>query len=155
MSAQVLSINTLPARRDIFLPTQRIIKAQTQLNELMKTPLKRLLIWTPRVLCLLFAAFISLFAADVFGEGYGFWQTILALLIHLIPTWILLAVLVLSWRREWTSGILFNVLGALYLVMFWGRFHWSAYLCISGPLFLVGTLFTLNWLYRSELRTET
>jgi hypothetical protein len=121
----------------------------------MKTPLKRLLFWTPRILCLLFAAFISIFAADVFGQGYGFWQTVLALLMHLIPTWIVLIVLAISWRREWVGGVLFIALGVLYLIMSWGRLHWSAYLCISGPLLLVGTLFFLNWLYRKELRTSS
>jgi hypothetical protein len=48
---------------------------------------------------------------------------------------------------------MFIALGVLYLVMAWGRFHWSAYLLISGPLFLVGVLFLINWLYRAELRT--
>ena len=120
----------------------------------MKTPLKRLLFWTPRILGLLFAAFISIFAADVFGEGYGFWKTVLALLIHLIPTWIVLIVLALSWRREWVGGILFTALGALYLIKFWGRFHWSAYVCIAGPLFLVGVLFFLSWLSRRDLRAN-
>jgi hypothetical protein len=118
----------------------------------VKTPLKRLLFWTPRILCLLFAAFISLFALDVFGEGHGFWQTALALLMHLIPTGIVLAVLAISWRWEWAGGILFTALGALYLFQFWGRFHWQTYLCISGPLFFVGVLFFLNWLCRRELR---
>jgi hypothetical protein len=121
----------------------------------MKTPLKQLLFWTPRVLCILFAAFISTFAADVFGEGYGFWKTILALLIHLIPTGIVLVILAISWRWEWVGGILFTALGALYLIMFWGRFNWSVYLVIAGPLFLVGVLFFLNWLFPKKLRTST
>lgn len=121
----------------------------------MKTPLQRLLFWTPRILCILFAAFMSIFAADVFGEGYGFWRTIQALLIHLIPTWIVLIVLAAAWRWEWAGGIIFIALAALYLAKFWGRFHWSAYLLISGPLFLIGVLFFLNWLCRRQLRTST
>jgi len=79
----------------------------------MTTPPKQLLFWSPRILCLLFAAFISIFAADAFGEGYGFWKTILALLIHLIPTGIILVILAISWRWEWVGGILFIALGAL------------------------------------------
>ena len=118
----------------------------------MKSPLKQMLFWTPRILCLLFAVFISLFAADVFSEGYGIRKTVLALLVHLIPTWVILIVLAVSWRREWVGGILFTALGALYLIQFWGRFHWSAYLCISGPLFIIGVLFFLNWRCRRELR---
>ena len=120
----------------------------------MKKPTKRLLFWTPRILCILFAVFVSLFALDVFGEGYGFWKTLLVLAMHLIPTGIILIVLAISWRWEWVGGIVFNVLGVLYPVMFWGRFPWSVYLVISGPLFLIGVLFLLNWLCRRELRTS-
>jgi hypothetical protein len=122
---------------------------------IMKKLTKRLLFWTPRILCILFAVFVSLFTLDVLGEGYGFWKTLLALLMQLIPTGIILSVLAISWRWEWVGGIMFNVLGVLYLVMFRGRFPWSAYLVISGPLFLIGALFLLNWLCRREFRTNT
>jgi hypothetical protein len=121
----------------------------------MKTPNKQLLYWTPRILGLLFAAFISMFALDVFDEHRGFWDTAVALAMHLIPTAILLVVLILSWRWEWIGGVVFLGLGALYLVKFWGRFHWSAYAMIAGPLFLLGILFLLNWSRRSELRAKT
>ncbi len=117
----------------------------------MQRPVPRVLFWAPRILGILFAIFISVFALDVFEEGYGFWETILALLVHLIPTAILVAVLVISWRWEWVGGVLFPALGVLYLVMAKG-FHWSAYLMVSGPLFLMGVLFLVNWLYRGELR---
>ena len=114
---------------------------------------KRVVYWAPRILGLLFAAFISLFALDVFGEGYGFWETIAALIMHLIPTAILLAILALAWRREWIGAILFAALGVGYLVMAGGKFEWATYLLISGPLFLIGVLFLVNWLFRKELRT--
>jgi hypothetical protein len=113
---------------------------------------KRLLFWTPRILCLVFAVFISLFALDVFGEGYGFWEAILAFLIHLIPTGIILIVLAISWRWEWVGGILFIALGTAYIVTTWERFRWPAYLVISGPLLVIGVLFLVNWRYRGELR---
>jgi hypothetical protein len=118
----------------------------------MNTLTKRLLFWTPRILCLLFAGFVSLFALDVFQEHSGFWDTALALCMHLIPTWILLGILALAWKWEWVGGVLFSSLGALYLIAFWGRFHWSTYLILSGSLFLLGALFLLNWWRRSELR---
>lgn len=121
----------------------------------MKTSVQRSLFWTPRILCLLFAAFLSVFALDVFGEGFGFWQTVLALLVHLIPTWIILIVLAISWRWEWVGAVLFSALGVLYPVLFWGRFNWYVYLFMSGPLFLVGSLFLLNWLFRRELRASS
>ena len=120
----------------------------------MERPAKRLLYWTPRVLCILFAAFISIFAADVFGEGRGFWQTALALLMHLIPTFLIVAVLIVSWRREWIGGILLIMLGVLYVVWAWNKpfAKWYVFLMIAGPPVLVGALFLLNWRYRAELR---
>src|SRR5689334_11501145 len=101
----------------------------------MKRLAQRVLFWAPRILCILFAVFVSLFALDVFGEGHGFWQTCLALLMHLIPTGIILLALVVSWRWEWVGAILFTAFGALYLFFFWGRFHWSVYVLLSGPSF--------------------
>jgi len=120
----------------------------------MNTGLKRVLFWTPRVLCILFALFLSLFALDVFSEGYGFGETILALLIHLVPVYIVVIVLVIAWRWEWVGAILFTALALFYLVWSWGRFHWSVYLVISGSLVLLGVLFLFNWIYRAQLRTR-
>lgn len=114
-----------------------------------KTSIKRCLYWTPRILSLLFAGFISLFALDVFGEHHGFWNTLLALLMHLIPTGILLLILAVSWRWEWVGGLLFPALGTFYLVAFWGKFHWTAYVIVSGSLFLLGALFFWNWKHRA------
>jgi len=121
----------------------------------MKTATSRLLFWTPRVLTLLFAAFVSIFALDVFDLGYGVWKTILALLIHLIPTGLILVLLAVTWRWEWIGGILFPALGAWYVCAFWGRFPWSVYVIMAGPLFLLGILFLFNWRYRTELRARS
>ena len=41
---------------------------------------QKTILWTPRVLAILYAAFISVFALDVFGEGYGFPVVLWALL---------------------------------------------------------------------------
>jgi len=118
----------------------------------MKKLMPRLLFWTPRILGIVFALFVSIFALDVFGEGHGFWKTTLALLIHLIPTAIILLVLAISWRWEWVGAILFPALGLWYLLTTWGRFHWSAFVGIAAPLFLMGVLFLCDWLYQASLR---
>jgi hypothetical protein len=121
----------------------------------MNKRLKQVVIWTPRILCLLFAAFISLFALDVFGAGYGFWETTLALLIHLVPTWLILISLGVAWRWEWIGAILFVALGAWYIIEAWGQFTWITCVMISGPAFLIGALFLVNWLFRAQLRPGT
>lgn len=121
----------------------------------MKTSARRLLFWSPRVLSLFFIAFISMFALDVFNEHTSFWNVTRALLMHLIPSGILLLILALSWRWEWVGGVVFTGLALFYLIAFWGRFHWSAYAVISGSLMTLGLLFLLNWNKRAQLRLES
>ncbi len=119
-----------------------------------RSPGMQLLYWSPRALCIVFALFISMFAMDVFEEGRGIWQTMLALFMHLIPTFLLLVLLAVSWRREWIAGALFPLLGVLYVVSVWGRPFAtpSTLLLMAGPLVLTGALFLLNWSYRQRLR---
>jgi hypothetical protein len=119
----------------------------------MKGPVNRLLFWSPRVLCITFALFVSLFALDVFSEGLGVMKTLLALSIHLIPTAFIVVVLAVSWRWEWVGGILFVAIAILYMIG--ARHHPSWVVLISGPLFLVGALFLLNWLRRGEIRATS
>jgi hypothetical protein len=114
----------------------------------------RALYWAPRILSILFAGFISLFALDVFGERYSFWETLLALTMHLVPTALIVIVLILAWRWEWIGALAFLSLGIWYLLMTWGRMHWTAYVFISGPLFLLAILYFLNWLWRSKLKPD-
>ena len=120
----------------------------------MSQTVKKILFWTPRILGLLIAIFVSLFALDVFGEGYSFWETITALAMHLIPTAVILITLAVAWRWERAGGILFIGLGLLYITLFWDPSRLPAYLMISGPLFLVGVLFLLNGFYREEISAQ-
>lgn len=117
----------------------------------MSKSMKRVLLWTPRVLGILFAIFISLFALDVFAEGYTLGEMLIAFTMHMIPTALVLVALALAWRWEWLGGLLFIGLGVYYIVMAGGRVHWAAYLAISGPLFLIGAWFLYNWTLREEL----
>jgi hypothetical protein len=107
---------------------------RTAMNETSK----RFVYGTPRILCIAFAALISMFAMDVFSEPVGIWQKAMDLVIHLIPTGIFLAILAVTWRREWIGGILFPLLAVLHVVK-WG-FHWSVYVIIDGPLLVIGAL---------------
>jgi hypothetical protein len=117
----------------------------------MKDVRGRLLYWTPRILGILFAAFISLFALDVFGAGYSAGELVVALLMHLIPTGLVVVALVIAWRWEWLGAILFAALGLWYIILAWGDMHWSAYLFITGPLLLIAALFLIDWRHRRNL----
>jgi len=123
-----------------------------------KTPMsstsKQILFWSPRVLSILFAVFISTFALDVFNEGYDFWKTLLALAIHLIPSVIILILLMVAWRWEWIGGIVFLIFAASYIVMAWRRFPLSVYFVVAGPMVFISILFFINWKYRTEVQTK-
>lgn len=116
--------------------------------------MKRLMLWTPRVICIVFAAFLAIFALDVFSTPGGFWYKALALFMHLIPTGIVLIVLAIAWRREWIGAVFFPLLAAFHLVTKSGQLHGSAYAVIDGPLLLLGILFLINWRKRTLLRTN-
>ena len=121
----------------------------------MKRSAKQILFWSPRVLGILIAVFVSLFALDVLGEGYSIVETIVALAMHLIPTFVILIVLGIAWRWEWIGGFLFVTLGVLYITLFWEPSNLPAYLVISGPLFLTGILFLLDGCYHSATLPES
>ncbi len=118
----------------------------------MNPTTRRLLYWTPRILCMAFAAFLALFAMDVFGMPMDPWQKALALLMHLIPTIIMVLAVVIVWRREWIGAGLFPLLALAHLVSKWGQLDWIAYVMIEGPLVLLGILFWFNWQNRATLR---
>ncbi len=112
----------------------------------------RLLYWSPRVLSIVLVLFLGMFALDVFGESRGFWQTIAAFLIHLIPAMLIAGVLIAAWRWEWIGAALYSVAAVYYAVtVLPGHMDWAA--TISVPLLAIAALFLMNWMERSELRS--
>src|ERR1035437_8387888 len=111
----------------------------------------RLLFWSPRILTIAFAIFLSLFALDVFNEVSGFWQEAIAFSIHLLPAVVVVTFLVIAWRWEWVGATLFAATAAAYAI--WALPKHLSWACgIAGPLLVIAGLFLVNWFKRSELR---
>jgi hypothetical protein len=108
-----------------------------------------LLLWAPRVTGILMAAFLGLFALDAF-DGRSFLAALPAFAIHLIPSFLVLAVVAIAWKAEWIGAVAFLGLAVLYAVMVRGRIDWVA--LISGPLVIIGVLFLASWRHHGELR---
>lgn len=112
------------------------------------------LYWTPRILSIVFILFLMLFSLDVVEMGLGFWGTVGAFLIHSIPSFVLLAVLIVSWKREIVGGVGFIVAGLVYIGLLmrnpfeWYLMAWA--MQISGVAFLVGILFLVGWKKRKN-----
>jgi hypothetical protein len=102
--------------------------------------MKQFIRWAPRVLGVLFILFISIFALDAFEEGMPLWEQIIGFLIHLVPTYILIAFLLVAWKFPLAGGLLFIGIGIFY-ILFARNFNPFTYLIISGPAILTGALF--------------
>lgn len=110
---------------------------------------RKILHWSPRILALLFVAFLCLFSFDGFNEFNG-WKSVLAVIIHLaVPAIVLLATIV-AWKRDLAGAIVFCVLAIYYVYMVGLDRHWSWYASISGPALLTALLFFINWLYQKK-----
>jgi len=112
--------------------------------------MKKWIYWLPRILSILFILFLSLFSLDVFGNNYTFWETVLGLLMHNIPSIILTILLIIAWRYELVGAIGFILGGLIYIgsLLMNAQFEWymlSWSLIISGPAFVIGILWILNW----------
>ncbi len=108
--------------------------------------------WAPRVLGILCVVLVGSFALDVFGQGAGPWKTLGALLVHLVPAFLVALAPAAVWRWPGAGAVLFLALAVLYVVWAWGRFSWTASVPISAPLALTGVLFLADWLYRNKLK---
>lgn len=94
--------------------------------------MKKFLYWLPRIISILFIIFISSFALDVFENPQWF----LPLLIHLIPSFILIILTIIAWKYERFGGFAFIVAGLLLLI-----FTNFKSPIIFIPIIVIGALF--------------
>ena len=106
--------------------------------------MNKILKWTPRVLVMLYIAFISLFSLDVFGEGYVWYEAIVGWFMHMIPSFVLIGLLIWAWHKPKWGGIAFLVLAVAFTVFFNTYREIITFLLLTVPLVLIGVLFLLN-----------
>jgi hypothetical protein len=111
---------------------------------------QQIYILDPRILSIVFIVFLTLMSLDVISPELSLWQIITGLLIHNIPTLVMIIVLIVSWRHEIVGAIAFLLTGLLYIIMttraeiaWYLALSWS--IIIAGPAFLIGILFLINW----------
>jgi hypothetical protein len=120
--------------------------------------------WIPRILCILAILFISMFALDSFEPGQTIWQQLAAFAMHLIPSFILIAVLLLAWKWELTGGVIFLLIGiSLSPFIFSMNYHnnhsiWMSLgiiLLITFPFVVVGVLFIISHFVKRKYAQQT
>ena len=128
----------------------------------MKTKIK-IVHWTPRILCILAILFISLFALDAFDPKLTVWEQILGFLMHMIPSFILLAFLLIAWKWERTGGFVFITIGLITSpLVFTHNYNMNESVwmslgiigIITLPFILVGGLFLLSHHLKKKMETK-
>ncbi len=123
------------------------------------TNMIKLVHWLPRIICILAILFISIFALDAFEPGLTLWQQIGGFLIHLIPSFVLIIILLVAWRWELTGGMILIVLAVgLMPFIYSGNYAnnhsvWislSIILSINFPFALAGVLFILSYYLKKK-----
>jgi len=113
----------------------------------------KLIHWVPRILVILAILFVSMFAMDSFSPERTFWQNTAAFLMHLIPSFVLVALLIVAWKWEKIGGIILTIVGLVFSVFVFilnlGRNHsvWislSIVLMICFPFVIAGVLFIIS-----------
>lgn len=99
------------------------------------------LIQVPRFLAILFILFISLFALDSFPGEAPFLQEFVGFLIHLIPSFVIIGLLAVSWNRPFMGGWLFALLSVLFTVFFGNYRSLLEFVTLSLPLIVISVLF--------------
>ncbi len=105
----------------------------------------KIVFFIPRVLSILFICFIGMFSFDSFDGKHSFVEMFLGFLIHNIPTFILLFILIFAWKKSLLGAILF-ILAAIGMFLFIKIRHFSYFLLLIAPLLLLSVLFFTDWI---------
>jgi hypothetical protein len=97
------------------------------------------------ILGVLYAVALLVFAADVFNHEQNIAQTFYDLLLHLLPTAVILLIVFVAYNRPLIGAIIYLVLGLMYIITGWARMHWSAHVLIAGPHLLLSAIYITAW----------
>ena len=102
----------------------------------------KFIFWTPRILLIVFALFLVIFSFDVFDSASGLGEILIGLLIHNLPSFVLLIILIISWKHDLIGGIIFMILGAARVV---GTIVSLAMVPIGmiNPMLIIGSMVSL------------
>jgi hypothetical protein len=104
----------------------------------------KLFYWLPRVLTILSILFMALFSLDSFGGNGSVWKKMMVFLMHNIPVFILIVILIIAWKREVAGGIIL-ILASITAGIFFHSFTGNpGSIIVIAPFFLEGLLFILH-----------
>lgn len=108
-------------------------------------------LWVPRIAMIIYIAFLSLFSLDAFSTDLTFGEQILDFLKHSIPSLVLAAVLVFTWRNPMIAGFSFIIIGLIMAGYFQHYKRWDWFAAIDLPVILIGATF---YIYHKFIRSK-
>ncbi|MCX5765850.1 MAG: hypothetical protein NTZ43_01315 [Gemmatimonadetes bacterium] len=108
---------------------------------------ERALLWTPRVLGIVYALLVASFALEVFNEPGEMSDKLGSFLIRLSPAVLLGVAVALAWTLENWGGLLYLLVALIYPALHWGSMEWSQLALLSGvPVVIALLCFAHHWL---------
>jgi hypothetical protein len=121
----------------------------------------KFIFWAPRILLILFALFLGIFSFDVFDSCNGFFECVLGLFMHNLPSLILLVILAISWKHELVGAVIFIILGSICIIgiivsLLLSPIEMINPILIIGSVvfFLIGILFFIGWKQKKKIRKK-
>jgi hypothetical protein len=90
-----------------------------------------------------YALALLVFAADVFIKEQSITQTVFDLLLHLLPTGVVLLFVFVGYKKPLIGAAICLVSGLIYVITGWSNMHWTAHVIIAGPLLVLSMLYIM------------
>lgn len=108
--------------------------------------LAKIIHWTPRLAAVLIILFMSLFSLDVFETGASPLEVLGALLMHNIPSLIMIVFLAFAWRRPVVGFAVFSIAAIAFAIFFVRDMYALPNLVLFVlPILLIASLFYADW----------
>jgi len=106
--------------------------------------MKLFLFLTPRLLALLIAIFLEIFAFGIFDVIIPFEKKFGIFMIHSIPSLLLLTATLISWKNSLYGIISFSLLLIVFSMYFSTPYDTTLFLVISVPLMIIVALYAID-----------
>ena len=118
------------------------------------TLIEKVFYWLPRIVSIGFILFMSLFALDVFTAPFEP-MMLVGFVIHLIPSFVLLAAILVAWKYDLVGAIMFLGFAIFYVWDVGFDRPWSWYAGIVAPSAILGVFFLISWFQKRNRRQST
>lgn len=113
--------------------------------------LAKIVHWAPRIASILIILFISLFSLDVFEMQGSPLELLGGFLIHNIPAFVLILILIFAWKRPAVGFAAYLVAAVAFVIRFGRPFIDGNLFIFALPILLISGLFLADWRWTRSL----